>query len=786
VGRAAGWEGTRAAFGRPLDARFDLRAATTLLAVGSDPLTQGPGFVPRARAFADGRRIRHEGDAMNRLYVADAALTSTGALADHRLFVPERDLTPLLAAIAARVIPTATLPADLRARFAGWRGLLPEHARWIDAVARDLGRSPGDSAVLVGDRMSTEAHAIAGWINAALGNVGRTVTFVDPPIFEAGQPSHDPSALPRALASGIDVLVVLGGNPAYTSFADVGFATVAAQATTSVYLGAYRNETARACRWFVPLAHGLEAWGDGRATDGTVSFVQPLLRRRGDARTIDEVLAVFAGDLAPDAHALLRAHWSRARPELASNDAFRAALGRGLLDGTALPPVEPALDLASLGACLRTVPAPTASGLELRFAVDPRVHDGRFADNAWLLELPDPVTSLTWDNAALLSRATAAKLGVATGKMLELTLRGRSLRAPALVTEHADESITLSLGYGSDRLGDEGDPERAHREGEETYRVGVNAYALRTSGAPWFDGGLAARAVTGDHELAFGQEEHDLHGRDDDILMHRTLAELRAEPGFAERRRLPPRQLYLLAPNAERQWGMAVDLNACVGCSACVVACQAENNVPVVGKLGVRKGRRMHWLRLDRYTVRRARTDALLPQPMLCQHCETAPCEYVCPVNATNHSDDGLNQMIYNRCVGTRFCSNNCPYKVRRFNWFDYNLDLTPVEQLVKNPDVTVRERGVMEKCTYCVQRIREREIDAAVSGRPIADGEIRTACQQVCPAHAITFGNLADGGSEVARWSEDPRTFNVLNDLGTRPRTRYLAKVFNPNPELS
>jgi molybdopterin-containing oxidoreductase family iron-sulfur binding subunit len=401
--------------------------------------------------------------------------------------------------------------------------------------------------------------------------------------------------------------------------------------------------------------------------------------------------------------------------------------------------------------------------LELRFPPDPRVHDGRFAHLAWLQELPDPVTSLTWGNAAHVSPATAARLGVATEGVVAITHAGRTVSAPVLVVPgHADGSISLALG--------------AH---EDT--GGVDAYRLRTSHAP-NAGPATVRRAPGHVTLARGQTEFDLHGRDEDILPHRTLAAFHADPTFTVAKNQRPRALYLLAPDAPRQWGMTVDLGACVGCNACVVACQAENNVPIVGKTGVAKGRRMHWLRVDRYEV----AGALAPQPMLCQHCEKAPCEYVCPVNATTHSADGLNQMVYNRCVGTRFCSNNCPYKVRRFNYFDYHDGQTPLEELVFNPDVTVRERGVMEKCTFCVQRIREREIHTKVAGEPLADGAIVTACEAACPTRAFVFGDLADPRSRVSRNAKDPRAYAVLNDLGTLPRVRYLARVSNPNPELA
>ncbi len=475
-----------------------------------------------------------------------------------------------------------------------------------------------------------------------------------------------------------------------------------------------------------------------------------------------------------------------------SEGEWEEALRRGFAPGTAstagAPPVrwEAAAAELARGGAERASPG---AGIELAFPPDSKVHDGSFANNAWLQELPDPITKLTWDNAALVSPATAARLGIATGAWLAIGHEGRALRAPALVLPgQADDLISLPLGYGR-----RGGSERV-AEG-----VGFDAYRLRTSRAPHAASGASVRAAGGAaHRFAITQSHWSLEGRP--IVRSAPLAEYRRTPRFAEaaggraggargeerpeRRRL---SLYSPPPRAPGdQWAMAIDLNVCTGCSACVVACQAENNIPVVGKADVIRSREMHWIRLDRYFTGEAADPGLLVQPMLCQHCEKAPCEYVCPVGATDHSPDGLNEMIYNRCVGTRFCSNNCPYKVRRFNWFDYNAEVAETERMAKNPDVTVRARGVMEKCTFCVQRIRRAQIEARVEGRPLRPGEVRTACQQACPTRAITFGSLTASGDEIAALFADPRAYAVLEELGTEPRVRYLARVTNPNPALA
>jgi Fe-S-cluster-containing dehydrogenase component len=535
----------------------------------------------------------------------------------------------------------------------------------------------------------------------------------------------------------------------------------------------FENETGSAAEWLVPAAHYLESWGDARAYDGTASIVQPLIAPLYGGKTAAELLSALLGEGNRSSHELVRDQW-RAASQARDFDTFwDEALQRGVIPGTAAPPVRPGLRWNSIADPLAAAPA-EPSGMEIVFQPDPSVYDGRFANNAWLQELPDPMTKLTWGNAALLSPATAAKLRLDSGDRLRLRWQGRELTAPAQVLPGmADEVVALRFGYGRGSGGE-----------ELAKDVGVSAFRLWNSEMPYGGAGLQLERVSGNEQLATTQTHWSIEDRP--IALHATLAEYREHPDFTRRQKGRQLSLYQGPPEGSGdQWAMTIDLSTCTGCSACVVACQAENNIPVVGPEGVLKSREMHWLRIDRYFSGALEDPAVVSQPMLCQHCEKAPCEYVCPVNATAHSPDGLNEMIYNRCVGTRFCSNNCPYKVRRFNWFDYNAELSETERMAKNPDVTVRARGVMEKCTFCVQRIREAQIGAKLEGRPLRDGEVRTACQQACPTGAIVFGSLNDPGSEVLRSREEPRSYAVLHELGTEPRVRYLARITNPNPEL-
>jgi molybdopterin-containing oxidoreductase family iron-sulfur binding subunit len=528
----------------------------------------------------------------------------------------------------------------------------------------------------------------------------------------------------------------------------------------------------------VPGAHFLETWADARAFDGTASLVQPLIRPLYGGRTIAEMLAALCGDPAPDARTLLRQQWV---PEAAADaeTQWHDWLSAGVIDGTAAEPIQVAVDASALAAVLSRVGRITASdGFSIAFRGDASVHDGSFTNNPWLQELPDPISKLTWGNAALISPPTAERLQVRDGQEIELRLAGRTLRLPVMrVPGHADDAATVPFGYG--RAGAES---IARGVGANAYRLwpSIEAYSAAGAGiSPALDASGHARFAP----LTTTQRHWELDGRP--IVLHHTSTAFAADPGFTRDARGPVPTLYDYGREDGPQWGMSIDLSVCTGCSACVVACQAENNIPIVGRDEVAKGREMHWLRIDRYFAGPADRPRVFMQPMLCQQCEHAPCEYVCPVNATVHSPDGLNEMVYNRCVGTRFCSNNCPYKVRRFNWFNYTAQTPEVRTLVFNPEVTVRDRGVMEKCTFCVQRIRAAEIDVTVNGGAIPPDGVRTACQQACPTQAIVFGARNVRGWSLQQSLQSERRYDVLHELGTRPRVTYLARITNPNPAL-
>ncbi|MBX3226608.1 MAG: 4Fe-4S dicluster domain-containing protein [Labilithrix sp.] len=694
----AAWEGARVAFGRVLEPRYDLRRADVVVALDADFLGRGPQRLRLARDLA----ARRGSADPSRLYALGPLVTITSSVADHRVRVRAVD-------VLARALDLAGLvglgPAPVAPT--------PE----LRAIARDLLARRGRSAVIAGDDQPALVHAVAHALNAFLGNVASTVTYAPSPILDAGEKSHD------APAGGASTVVHCGVDPSRLSL------TAPRTACLSLYPAAGATVT-------LAEAHPLESWGDARAFDGTTSVVQPLIAPLFGGRTTLDVLALFAGGAG--AYALVRGRF-------ADDRAWRRALRRGVVDGSALATVTPELDPSAVVARARAEARAPAPGIELVTPLDPRLHDGRFADNAWLLELPQPVTTLTWTNAATFSPAAAARLGLADGDEVELGREGghaRVVRAPALVVAgQADDVVGLNLGWG-----------RGH---------GVDAAAIGAGT------GLVVTKTGARVPLPLVQLHHDLAGRGEHIAQHRTLAEERARKPPPRRRALT---LYQPPRHEGPQWGMVIDLSRCIGCGVCTVACQAENNVPSVGAEEVLRGRVMHWLRIDRYVA----GDELIAQPMLCQHCEKAPCEYVCPVGATTHSPDGINEMTYNRCVGTRFCSNNCPYKVRRFNWFDYHRAETKTEELAHNPDVTVRERGVIEKCTFCVQRLR-----AHAPAAPL------TACQQACPAEAIVFGDLEDERAPVARLAASDRAYAALEELGTEPRVRYLAKIRNPNPEL-
>ena len=751
-------EGARLAFGEPVGVHYRLDQADVILALDADFLNAGPGHVRYARDFAARRRVAEGATSMNRLYVVESTPSVTGAIADHRWPVRPSQVEEVARAVAAQVgVAGVAAPAETA---------VP--ADWLAALARDLQAQRGRSLVVAGDQQSPIVHALAHALNDALGNVGRTVVYTDP--VEAAPVNQTESLrdLVAAMNAGqVELLVIIGGNPVYTAPVDLAFADALAKVPFRVHLGLYADETAALCDWHIPQAHTLEAWGDVRAYDGTITIQQPLIAPLYGGKSAYELLSALLGDAAQTSHDIVRGHWEAQRGSDGFDQFWQTALHDGVVAGSALPPRAVTLSVQW--------PAATAApeGLELIFRPDPTVWDGAFANNGWLQELPKPLTKLTWDNVALVSPATAQRLMLANEQVIELTYRGRTLRAPIWIQPgHADEAITLYLGYGRTRAGHVGTG------------AGYNAYALRTADAPWFDGGLAVRATGERYALAGTQHHFVMEGRD--LIRAGTLAEFQADPEFIHHgRHEAAASLYPPHPYPGYAWGLSIDLGACIGCNACVVACQAENNIPVVGKEQVARGREMHWIRIDHYFAGDLDRPEVYHQPVPCMHCENAPCEPVCPVAATVHSPEGLNEMTYNRCVGTRYCANNCPYKVRRFNFLQFTDYHTESLKLLNNPDVTVRARGVMEKCTYCVQRINAARIAAEQAGRTIADGEVVTACQQTCPTQAIVFGNINDPHSRIAQRRASPLNYALLEELNTHPRTTYLARLRNPNPEI-
>jgi Fe-S-cluster-containing dehydrogenase component len=750
--------GAQLAFGQAVHTRYRFDAADVVLTLDADPLGWGPGQVRSIRELA-GRRQPERG-AMNRVYAVESTLSSIGALADHRLAVPARAVEPIAWALAG-ALGVSTGAAAVQAP-----GGLP--ANWLQAVADDL-RAHGPTALVVpGEGQPPTVHALAHAINAALGSVGTTVEYTDPVEVEPVDQTASLRQLTADMAAGqVQLLLILGGNPAYTAPADIPFASNLARVASTIHVGAYDDETAELCRWHVPQLHPLETWSDARAYDGTASILQPLIAPLYQGWSMHEVLAAFGDQPETSGHDSVKGVWQTSLGGGADfEQTWRTLLNDGVVASTRLPAKQVA-PRANWASGITPPAAPDPASLEIVYRPDPSVYDGRFASNGWLMELPRPFSKLTWDNVALVSPATAERLGIANEDVVELRYQGRTVRAPVwLQPGQADGVVGVTLGYG-----------RRRGAGAGT-GVGFDVNRLRSSGAPWFDGGLEVVRTGDRYSLATTQGHYDMQGRD--LVKTATV-----QGGAAVDTSAPTTSLYPAVAYPGNAWGMVIDQSACVGCNACIVACQSENNIPVVGKQEVGRGREMQWLRLDTYYAGAPDSPRVLQQLVPCMQCENAPCELVCPVGATSHSDEGLNDMTYNRCVGTRYCSNNCPYKVRHFNFFQYSDFDTPVLKLGRNPEVTVRSRGVMEKCTYCVQRISAARIQAERENRPVADGEVVTACQAACPANAIVFGNLNDPASAVAHARASRRTYALLAELNTRPRTTYQAVVRNPNPAM-
>ncbi len=770
------------AFGQPVNTTYRFDLAQRVLSIDCDFLSGMPGTLRYARDFFARRRITETNREMNRLYVIEPTPSNTGACADHAWTVKPSEIHELVRALAGQ-------------------GSSP--APWIDAIRRDLDQHKGASIILVGENQPPYIHALGHAMNSALGNVGKTVFYTDPLEVNPVDQRQSLQDLVNDIDSGrVDLLVIVGGNPVHNTPADLklDFKRLE-QAKLRVHLSAYKDETSEVCHWHVPATHFLETWSDTRSYDGTITIMQPLIEPLLEGKSESELLAVFSDQYDRRPYDMVKSYWQTQKPGADFETWWRQSIHDGFIADSALPvktltPTNPTQPVSSA----------VTEGYELVFRTDPSIYDGRFANNGWLQELPKPLTKVTWDNVAIVSPNSAQQIagrttngGAVKGRehyVPQIEIRnqqGQTVIAPMwILPGQPDGVVTVHLGYGRRLAGSVG-------TGEPGGLIGFDAYKLRNSWEPWFSAGVQIRNTGLDHALAttqlhFLMEDPNFSGEPRDVLRSQTLEQFLNGEKHEEKHEhptlYPPEYNYKdQAPNAPNYaWGMALDLNNCIGCNACTIACQAENNIPTVGKTEVIRSREMHWIRVDTYfegsNGNQPEGTSFMPVP--CMHCENAPCEPVCPVHATVHSAEGLNDMVYNRCVGTKYCSNNCPYKVRRFNFFLYQNWDQPMYQLMRNPEVSVRSRGVMEKCNYCVQRIQNGKIQAELEGRRLHDGEVVTACQAVCPTDVIVFGDINDPNSRVSKVKANERNYDLLGELNTKPRTSYLSQLKNPNPEIA
>ncbi len=822
-------DGLRRATAREVMPHYDFTKANVIVSFDCDFLFDEPGHSRHSRDFMDGRRIREGTNRMNRLYMIESTASITGTMADHRWAMKPSKI-PRAALELAEAVKNISVATG-----------------WAKTVAADLLDNRGKSLALAGSNQSPETHAVVHSINEALGNINSAVRYASP---VEGDGDGSLQELTRQMQGGrIDTLFILGGNPCYSAPADVPFDSALEQFSkqsernVSVRLGNYEDETSLKCQWHLPQTHFLEEWSDARSYDGTVSMGQPLIAPLYAGRSVIQVLDLMLFGYLRDGYEIAREFWAAQHATTEpttrqSSSEFEVVWRRSLENGVWQGTYQPILPRDMPSSANLPTTTPSQETFEVVFRADPCVWDGKYANNGFLQELPKPLTKLTWDNAACVSPNTARTLEVNNGDLIEIASEGRSLETPAWILPGLpDDTVTLHLGYGRSRAGKVGTG------------IGFNAYKLRTVAQPWFCtsvqirkiGGTYPLVATHTHQTISSRREADLDARvvqrpGDDSLDNRklirvgTLQQFVEDPGFVKRLDDEENRHHLtLYPGYgdiyknNLAWGMSIDLQSCIGCNACIVACQAENNIPVVGKEQVAIGREMHWIRIDTYYEGDpGAVSAVYHQPVPCQHCENAPCELVCPVGATVHDNEGINDMVYNRCVGTRYCSNNCPYKVRRFNFLQYDDQSTESLKLMRNPEVTVRSRGVMEKCTYCIQRIVATRIDLEIEqvqsddkARAASPDEaatiqrrsaqirqqkldaLETACQQACPTQAIVFGNLnplvdpiheisPEHLSNVARLKREPLNYSLLAELTTQPRTTYLARIQNPNPALS
>jgi len=762
--------GSQLAFGQYVETRYNLEKADIILALDGDFLSSGyPGFLYYARQFA-ARRNPDLKEKMSRFYSVQSTPTNTSGKADHRLPVRASEVEQVARAIAAGL------------GAGGGGSVPPQYQKFVAAVVKDLQAHKGAAVVIPGDNQPPAVHALAHAMNAALGANGNTVVYTES---VQVKPQDQTAALKDLVgemnAGKVDLLLIVGANPVYDAPADFGFADAMDKVPLRVQHGLYQDETYDHVHWHINGTHYLEQWGDARAFDGTASIVQPLIAPLYNGKSAYEFVFALVGSPETAGYDIVRKYWQdQVKGDF--DTAWRKALNDGYIANTAFP----AKTVSSKGGNIPATNSLSPDVMEVIFRRDPLIYDGSKANNAWLQETPKPVTNFCWDNGVLISPNQAKKSGLVTGDIVEIDVNGRKVKGPIWPQPgHPDNSITVFLGYGRTKAG---------RVGTD---VGFSGYKIRSADAPWYAETRISKVGEGfgfAHPQGFQYIDYSDLPKGTEPLKNRhiirkaTLADFISNPDFAhEGIESPPPEmtLYTNYRYTELKWGMTIDMNSCIGCKTCIVACQAENNIPVVGKEQTMRGRQMQWLRVDVYYEGGTENPNMFYQPVPCQQCENAPCEVVCPVGATVHSTEGLNDMVYNRCVGTRYCSNNCPYKVRRFNFLLFQDFTTPQFKMMRNPEVSVRSRGVMEKCTYCVQRITHGRITAEKESRKVRDGEVITACQQACPAGAIVFGDLNDPNSRVSKIKAQQRNYNLLEDLNTRPRTSYMAIVQNPNPEL-
>ena len=802
--------------------RFDL--AQRVLSLDCDFLSPTfPGHVRYSREFMSGRQVTEKNREMNRLYVVETTPSNTGAIADHAWEVKPSEFEAIARAIEAATASQST-PAS-------------NNLAWIGPLVSDLQQHRGASIVVAGESQPPIIHALAHAMNNALGNVGKTVFYTDPlEVSPVNQRQSLTDLLTDIDAGRVELLVIIGGNPLQTTPVDLKLSPERMnKVKLRVHLSPYKDETSAWCHWHVQAAHYLESWGDTRSYDGTVTIMQPLIEPLYEGKTAYELLAVFSDKYDRKPYEIVKSYWqsqhgggsnqgnseSTTRPAQAAPPApspapspaqsadfetwWRKSIHDGFIENSALQPKTVGFNSRWADQQLPPAQQPAAGTYELVFRTDPSIYDGRFANNGWLQELPKPLTKVTWDNVAIVSPNTAQQIvgertnsGAVKGRehyvpLVDITnQQGQTVRAPLwIMPGQPDGVVTIHLGYGH--------PGPLSFSGTHGEPVGFDAYKIRTSFDPWSTSGVRVTNVGQDYQIAttqlhFNLEDPRFSTNERDVVRTETVEEFLGGQKPKENEEHEHPSLYPEYPyrnqaenTPDYAWGMAIDLNNCIGCNACTIACQSENNIPVVGKPEVVRSREMHWIRVDTYFrgFDENHPEGTNFMPVPCMHCENAPCEPVCPVHATVHSAEGLNDMVYNRCVGTKYCSNNCPYKVRRFNFFLYQNWDEPTYQLMRNPDVSVRSRGVMEKCNYCVQRIQNAKIQSELEDRKLHDGEVVTACQAVCPTEAIVFGDVNDPNSRVSKLKQNERNYSLLGELNTKPRTTYLGQLKNPNPEI-